>query len=160
MIIDYTDIRAVRPIAENLIDEKRLAPYIDEADKLYLLPALGATLHKAVETDKTTYATLFAGGYYDADTRHFAGLTQAAGYLAYARFVRNQNVNVTPFGVVQKQTQYSNPVDEKTIVRTANEAEKIGLEYLRQCVEYLKFGGQIDQNEKTKTKKKFKTIGD
>jgi hypothetical protein len=160
MIINYTDIRAVRPIAENLIDEKRLAPYIDEADKLYLLPALGATLHKEIETDKTTYATLLAGGYYDADTRHFAGLTQATGYLAYARFVRNQNLNITPFGVVQKQTQYSNPVDEKTIIRVANEAEKIGLEYLHQCVEYLKNEGKIDKNQKIKTIKKFKTIGD
>ena len=73
------------------------------------------------------------------------------GYLVYSRFIRNQNVNATAFGIVQKQGQFSDVVDEKTIVRTANDAEKIGLEYLRQVVDY------INSNLPENKKKVFKT---
>lgn len=161
MITTTEDIRAVRPIAENVNDVKRLIPYIDECEKLYLLTSVGAIQFKAIE-NKTiaNYSILMAGGYYDNDTKYFAGLRAAMAYLVYSRFVRNQNVNATAFGIVAKQGQYSENVDEKTIVRVSNEAEKVGLEYLRQCVDYLNFGKE--ENEKTTSVKrtKYSVIGD
>jgi hypothetical protein len=159
MIIEYADIRNVRPIAENIIDEKRIRPYIEEADKLHLLPALGALLHKNISDNKANYESLFSGGYYDDDRHYFAGLREAIGYLSYSRFIRNNSVSVTAFGVVVKQGDFSQPADEKTIVRIANESEKIGLEYLNQCIGYLKFIGKICEEKKTKTHLKFKSIG-
>ena len=178
MIITPANIRAVRPIAENVNDEKRLVPYIDECEKLYLIPAFGAKAYKQLEsdvlqdnngvplTDNTALGIssdidkLFDGCYYDNDNQHCEGLKKAMGYLVYSRFVRNQNINATAFGIVAKQGQFSETVDEKTIVRIANDAEKIGLEYLKQCVNYLNFGKQKEDKRIFKGKTKFKAIGD
>ena len=133
MIITTEDIRAIRPIAENVNDIKRLIPYIDECEKLYLLKSVGAVQFKKIE-DKSiaNYSVLMAGGYYDA----------------------------TAFGIVVKQGQFSETVDEKTIVRTANDAEKIGLEYLKQCVDYLNFGKEKSEQTISVKRNKFRVIGD
>jgi hypothetical protein len=160
---------------------KRLVPYIEECEKLFVLPALGAKLYKQLESDilqdnngspitensgsnilvgGTNLTDLLDGCYYDSDTKHCEGLKKAMGYLVYSRFVRNQNVSVTAFAVVTKQGQFSEAVDEKTIVRIANDAEKIGLEYLRQCVNYLNFGKEKADQRNIKPRIKFKVIGD
>ena len=159
MIIDFEDIRSVRPIAENLLDEKRLKPYIVEAESLYLKPVFGIALFKNIEDNKDEYMLLLNGGAYNEDKSYLEGLRIAVGYLAYSRFLINNPVNVTAFGVVQKTTQYSEPVDEKTLVRASNDAKKIGEEYLRQCVEYLKFKGLLDSCKPIKVRNKFKSIG-
>ena len=181
MIITPADIRAVRPIAENVNDAKRLIPYIDECEKLYVLPALGAKLYKQIESNvlrssdgepltdnsgenllvgNTELQLLFQGCYYNDDAQHCEGLIKAMGYLVYSRFVRNQNVNVTAFAVVTKKSEFSESVDDKTIVRIANDAEKIGLEYLKQCVDYLNFGKQREDKRIFKGRQNFKAIGD
>ena len=69
-------------------------------------------------------------------------------------------MNATAFGIVVKQGQFSETVDEKTIVRTANDAEKIGLEYLRQVVDYINSNLPESEKKVFKTKSKFKIIGD
>lgn len=161
MITTAQDIRAIRPIAENVNDVNRLIPYIDECEKLYLLPSVGAVRFKKIE-DKSidNYNALMDGGYYDEETKYFAGLRAAMGYLVYSRFVRNQNVNATAFGIVAKQGQYSENVDEKTIIRVSNDAEKIGLEYLKQCVDFLNFGKEKSEQTISVKRNKFRVIGD
>lgn len=160
MIITVEDIRKVRPIADNLNDEKRLLPYIDECEKLFLIPAIGASLYKKINDNISEYEELLSGGYYDNDTKYFNGLRQAMGYLVYSRFVRNQNVNATAFGMVFKEGQFSEKVDEKTIVRIANDAEKIGLRYLSECVEYLNYSSDSCETKQVIRNKKFRVIGD
>lgn len=156
-MIQYSDIRKIRPIAENMIDEKRLLPYMNEVERLELIPAFGALLYKKIEDNPDQYKVLFNGGYYNDGSAYFAGLSEACGYLVYSRFVQNQNVNVTAFGVVQKVSQYSEPMDEKTIVRVSNEARNIGVEYLNQCLCYLRFIGEI-QDGCCMGEKKVKSI--
>lgn len=46
MIITPNDIRKVRPIANNIEDIARIEPYIDNAEKLDILPEIGASLYK------------------------------------------------------------------------------------------------------------------
>lgn len=173
MIITPTDIRAIRPIAENVNDIKRLVPYIDECEKLFVLPALGAKQYLAIETAITNSTketnpaplsdgikNLLNGCYYDSDNQHCEGLKKAMGYLVYSRFVRNQNVNVTAFAIVSKNSEFSEKVDDKTIVRISNDAEKVGLEYLKQCVDFLNFGKEQSDKRIFKGRQKFKAIGD
>lgn len=180
MIITTEDIRAIRPIAENVNDIKRLIPYIDECENLFLIPILGASLYKKLDeaalmtnsgipiaTNEVQLIYLaenikeiFEGCYYENDTKYHNGLKKAMGYLVYSRFVRNQNINVTAFAVVTKQGQFSETVDEKTIVRTANDAEKIGLEYLRQAVDYINSNLPESEKKVFNPKSKFKIIGD
>lgn len=142
-MIQYEDIRNIRPIAENLLDLKRLKPYIEEVEKLLLMPAFGASLFRKIDEEREMYGELYSGGYYDDGKRWFAGLSAAAGYLVYSRLVRDQSCNVTAFGVVQKVSQYSEPMDERTVVRMSNDAENIGVEYLNQCLDYLRFIGEL-----------------
>ena len=172
MIIQPQDIRAVRPIAENVNDEKRLVPYIEECETLYLITKLGAkqflSIEKAIKDSQLetpvplpeAITSLMDGCYFDSDNQHCQGLKQAMGYLVYSRFVRNQNVNATAFGIVTKQGQFSENVDEKTIIRISNDAEKIGLEYLKQCIDFLNFGKEKRDHRNFKQKCKFKAIGD
>ena len=118
---------------------------------------------------QTQWDKFLDGDYYtcgdcscDSDgMKYSAGLIAAISYLAYARMLPNQPLNVTAFGVVQKTTNLSEPVDEKTLFRAANEARKIGLEYLRQAVDHLRCEGFIEDCRKKGTKryKKFKSIG-
>jgi len=163
MIITPEDIRSVRPISENVNDVKRLIPYIEEAEKIYLIKAIGAVKYKELEADKPNFENftlLMDGGYYDDDKVYFSGLRSAMGYLVYGRFVRNQNINATAFGIVAKQGQFSEQVDEKTIVRISNDAEKTGLEFLKQCVDFLNFGKDRSQQRVVNQKCRFKSIGD
>lgn len=163
MIFTPEDIREVRPISENVNDIKRLSPYIDECENLFLIPAIGSKQYKALE-EATTPLTeelenLLNGCYYADDAKYCSGLKKAMGYLVYSRFVRNQQANATAFGMVTKRSEFSEPLDEKTIVRIANDAEKIGLEYLQQCVDYYNYGKECSEKQNY-TRTKIKIIGD
>lgn len=117
---------------------------------------MGAKRFKEIEADKSSYQVLFDGGYYNDDANYFAGLNEAVGYLVYARLLKNNSVNVTAFGNVVKLGQFSEQIDERTLIRAANEAEKIGVEYLNQCLDYLH---RETGNERRVSKLKFKSIG-
>ena len=149
----------MRPIAENMNDGKRLAPYIREAENLYLKPVIGAKLYKDIEENKTEYSILLDGGPYDNDTKDFPGLREAMGYLVFNRFARNDQVNVTAFSLVYKVGEFSERVDDRTVVRIVNDAEKIGLEYLHQCIEYMRFMGMLEKCKPIRKIRKFKAIG-
>ena len=159
MITGFEDVRKARPIAENINDAKRLAPYIEEAETLWLKPIIGAKLYREIEADKPSFSDLINGVLYDNDTKDFPGLGITMGYLSFSRFVRNQNVNITAFGVVIKRGDLSEPAEDKTIVRIANDAEKIGLEYLDQCIEYMRYKGYINRCNTVRRIRKFKPIG-
>lgn len=194
-IIKPEDIRKVRPIAENIIDIKRIEPYIYEAETLNLMPAIGVGLYQQftsdsfnhemqsigkviietnggnnIELTSEKWEKLLDGGYYtcencscDSDKKKYsAGLRAAISYLAYAKMLPNQPINITAFGVVRKTTTLSEPVEEKALFRATNEAKKIGLEYLRQSVDHIRCEGFIDDCKKGKPDKryvKFKAIG-
>ncbi|MDR1544958.1 MAG: hypothetical protein LBS50_11275 [Prevotellaceae bacterium] len=175
MIATAENIRNVRPIADNIDDTKRIEPYIREAETLDVLPALGAGLYKQfsegvtnneITTDSGNVITLtdedfmriLEGCYFDRDRQHSEGLYSAIAYLAYSRFMKNNQLNVTAFGVVFKQGEFSEKADEKTIVRMSNEAHSIGMEYLSQVVNYLKFSNIICYKKNVKLIK-FKAIG-
>lgn len=159
MLITPAHIRTYRPIAANLDDEKRLAMYITEAEHLYIIPAIGAHLYHSIVNNPADYEALLGGGYYDDNKRHFAGLRAAIAMFSYARFVRNQNITVTPFGVKEKLSLDSNSIDERTLVRHANEAEAIANEYLRQCLAYLQFTDKPCTPYAKSRKAKYKAVG-
>jgi hypothetical protein len=50
-IITAEDIRQVRPIANNVIDIKRIEPYINEAEILDVMPAIGIGLYERFTSD-------------------------------------------------------------------------------------------------------------
>jgi hypothetical protein len=172
------------------VSKSGIEPYIREVETLDVIPAIGVSLYKQITDEgfksllangiqittnngakiltQTQWDKFMDGGFYTCNNcscvdneRYSAGLIAAISYLAYARMLPNQPLNVTAFGMVQKTTTLSEPVDEKTLFRAANEARKTGLEYLRQSVDHLRCEGFIDSCKEIRSKRniKFKAIG-
>lgn len=188
MIINADFIRKYRPIAQNIDSERievyireteslDIAPVI--GDRIFSkLSDLGPiVIDKAsVELKDDTGANIFVGfegelpadlwkllngGTYDdkcGEPVRFEGLRVAEAYLAYARFVRNHSINITPFGVVQKVGDDSTAVSNATIASIALDAERIGKEYLSRTVRYWK---HIHEDSKVRTQNipRFVPIG-
>lgn len=152
MILNYSDLRNVRPVAENINDPARLEPYIREAETLRLVDAIGANLYRWLdETDfsgpgpfqygnvaitKDQYTAVMEGGYYDGGRSE--GLKIAIAYIAYSRFIVNNPINPTAFGVRYKDGEFSTRVEDNIIIRSSNEARNIGEAYLEKAIEHLK----------------------
>ena len=123
------------------VNAERLEPYIMEAQRLDIKPFLGEELyHDFVENvDTTNYKKLLSGGDYTYGnyTYYFNGIKPALVYFAYSRFLQNQGVTVTGFGVVQKKTEFSDQVDNDTLSRLVTSAREVGYAYLREVETFL-----------------------
>ena len=60
-IISSDDIRKVRPIAENVLDFKRIDPYIREVEQLDVMPEIGISLYQQI-TDESFTQSLTENG--------------------------------------------------------------------------------------------------
>ena len=176
MITQSTDVRDIRAIAENLNDTKRLDPYILEAEQAEVMDTIGAKVYKALSawtSGNLTYTNcagatvtfsasevgvLLNGGYYDSDNCHCKGLKPATCYLSYARFIRNNQTNVTAYGVVVKSGQLSEPADTKAIQMQSNDAKKIGDSYLESVYKFIKYKEGLVKDSTRKNSSKFKVI--
>lgn len=166
MILSPEDIRKVRPVAENLNDPSRLVTYMREAEALRLIDAIGAGLYRwfdesdfwgdgpfvyarpdgvKISITRQEYDTIMDGGYYTTDCGMFKteGLRAAIAYIAYSRFVVNNPITPTAYGVVYKDGQFSTRVEDSVMVRSSNEAKKIGEAYLDGVVAHLKALGLL-----------------
>jgi hypothetical protein len=137
MIASINDIKNIRPIADN-IPSSRITIYLKEAENLYVIPAFGASLFKNISDNQENYTTLLEGGFYDNNKHYFAGLRKSIAYIAYSKMILNQDFNVTAFGTMFKNSEYSEHSNEKTLLRISNDALAIGLRYLDECLYYLK----------------------
>lgn len=164
MIITVNDIRAVRPMAQNL-DDNRVEMYIREAEILDVVPAITAEVYEVLDAGENLTAEeqmMLNGGYYDAGCgkRMFEGIKVATAYLAYARFLRNNQVNVTPYGVVAKIGEESSSTEYGLVASRAAEAENIGRALLADAMRY--WSSVTDAcacGKAQRTKRKFVAIG-
>jgi hypothetical protein len=162
MIATPDDIRKVRPVAENISDMKRIEPYIIESEHLLVLPVITAGLYRqfdeldlsepgpfqftaqngsVVTLTKDQVNIILTGGYYTggcgSSDKYTQGLITAIAYLAYHRFLPNHPLNATAFGVVTKNGEFSEPAEEKSLVRASNEAKNIGYAILNEAVDCM-----------------------
>jgi len=182
MIITPDHIRQTHSIALSIDSSVRIDNFIREAEDLWVRPALGPEMYFKIEQsvlmDNTEhpitdnlgglilfrhlgdYELLLTGGYYDSNKKHCVGLIQAVAYLAYSRLILQNQVNVTSFGTVQKISAMSEPIDIQVVSRIARETEKIGLGYLKQCIDCLEYSKSLLCNmDRATIKKRFKVIG-
>ncbi len=162
MIISETDIRNIRPVSGNLNAKDRLEPYIREVEKLYLIPTLSPKLYKMIDENPEKYEILLNGGYYNDDECYFAGIKEAAAYLVYSRFLYNQSIVVTPFGVVNKDNELSDQAAREEITYQANQAKELGIQYLKEVIKYCTFAQLIKSPAKgeavVESKRKFRVV--
>lgn len=170
MIIKVEDIRQYREIALNT-QKNRVEIFIRECEELDIVPAIGVDEFDRLDT--TTYEQLtleeqmlLDGGTYE-DTcgkkHRFAGLKAAESYLVFSRFVNVHPAQVTPYGVVVKEGDDSQPASAQTIAAVSKDAEKIGRKHLADCVDYWQFVQQdcsCRAHRIPAQKRKFTAIGD
>lgn len=172
MIISVQDIRKYREIAQNT-QQNRIEIFIRETEQLDVLPLLGVEeterLSKAGEPDSPVELIddekkLLDGGTYTdiyGKMQKFEGLKAACSYLTYARFIRNHPLQVTPFGVVVKETDESSPASAQAIAGAAKDSEKIGRQYLAEAVKFWNSVQKAAPCQPTPyQRRKFIAIGD
>lgn len=144
-LITISDIKDLKTISLNTNTEKKLDPFILEAQQFDLKKLMGDAFYLDFMNDfdgspsLSTYSDLFngttfiCGGY----TYKHEGIKTVLAYLAYARYVLNSNVESTAFGTVNKITAESRSVDEKTINRLYAQAYNGAMEYWADVKKYL-----------------------
>lgn len=89
-----------------------------------------------VTITKDQYTAVMEGGYYEGGRSE--GLKVAIAYIAYSRFIVNNPISPTAFGVRYKDGEFSTRVEDNIIVRSSNEARNIGEAYLEKAINHLK----------------------
>lgn len=122
------------------IDSEKIETYIRESENIDIKPTLGDTLFLDIKEQPQNYSLLLEGGAYEkncGEKRLFAGLKTALAYYTYARIIKNGDGNVTRFGFVNKDNEYSSRPDFKEKVMAYNDAFSMADRYLKECLRYL-----------------------
>lgn len=122
------------------IDEDKIETYIRESESIDIKSALGDELYLDVKEHPEKYELLLDGGTYEdnrGEKKMFMGIKTALAYYTYARIVKNGDGNVTRYGFVQKEDEYSSRPDIKEKVMAYNDVFSIADRYLKECVLFL-----------------------
>ena len=95
--------------------------------------------HVTADSMYANYQLLLNGTSYtlNSQTIYFDGLKPFVGYMTLARFIQNNQVNVTRYGVVQKTVNESQSVDPQVLRQVVNELRSNAVTYVRQIKTYL-----------------------
>lgn len=171
-LITPAHIKAYRPTAD--IADDRITPYILEAQHNDLRPALNDVLYYDLMTKftdsgdamYTKYQELINGKAYtyNSNTVYFSGLAPMVAYHALARFLVNNPVNITRFGVVQKVNPQSEPISIAAIQAVVHELRSAAISYQNELIQFLETNitdyplyntGGASENLSTRTSFKF-----
>lgn len=136
LLINIDDIKQYRAVS---LDQKRCDPFIVEVQENDLRPVLNDALYrdfteKVFSTGDPMYAnyqTLLNGGSYliNGVTINYPGIKPMLCYFALSRIVMNNQINVTMYGVVQKNIDQSSPVEAGALKLMVTELRSVALSY-------------------------------
>jgi hypothetical protein len=147
LIITIDNIREFRPLART-IDPARIQPYIQEAQQIDLKQLLGPALYLDFYTKYddssqgatyTAYQELLKGKTYTYGGKSIEhpGLIGYLVYSALARFMPNNQVNATSFGVVMKDWEGSTAVDANMMRQVVTELRSNALAFKADIEKFL-----------------------
>ena len=122
------------------VDEDKIETYIRESESIDIKSALGDALYLDMKEHPEKYELLLDGGTYEdklGEKKMLMGIKTALAYYTYARIVKNGDGNVTRYGFVQKEEEYSSFADIKEKVMAYDDAFSIADRYLKECVMFL-----------------------
>lgn len=183
-IITGDTIRMYRQVAKNITPE-RIDTAIHEAQELDIMPKIGADLYgiyealgadnielmPPMEGEQASFDCeltpeqykMLNGGYYDdcnGRKHKIQGIKVALAYYAYARFIKANSAQVTPFGVVVKEGDDSRSASAETIAELASDARRIADQYMTENCEYWKSVSECCSRKGQGTRKRIIAIGD
>jgi hypothetical protein len=162
-LITISDIIGLKTISVNVNADKKLNPFILEAQQFDLKELMGSEFYLEFINDfvgspsLSLYSDLFNGCefvYCEKTIRH-EGIKSVLAYLSYARYVLNSNVEATAFGTVNKITEESRHVEDKTIKRLYEQAYAGAMSYWKDVVKYLEVQDYETWNSKNKKKRAY-----
>lgn len=144
-LITPAQIKAYRPTAD--LDDARVTPFILEAQQNDLRPILNDLLYYDLMKRFTDSADAMYANYqnlingvdysYNGGTIHFSGIKPMLAYYALARFIVNNPINITRFGVVQKVNPQSEPISSAVINSVVNDLRSTAMNYQLDLVKFL-----------------------
>src|SRR3989304_7812542 len=143
-LITYADIAPYKHITSNLASGK-FSMYLLEAQEFDLRPLLGTELFIDLLEDAEAspafdiYSDLMNGSTYTKNEKKFKheGLIPVLAYYTYSRYLQSSGANSTPFGMVQKTNDFSQPSPEKTIARLVSQAQSGAKAYWERVQRYI-----------------------
>lgn len=152
ILIDASDIRPYAQVSILIEQEDQLHPYILAAQNNDIKPILGNVFWTDLVQNRNLqkYKDLMEGGNYtkEGDTLSFSGLKAAIAEYTYARYVMGKNIQDTPFGMVTKESDYTQPASAKQLAEVAAAHRSAGQNYLMEVIDFL--------NQNTTTYDKYK----
>lgn len=139
-LITTDELRSLARDMSQHVDKNRIEVYIRESENIDIKSALGDALFLDVKEYPDKYNELLFGGVYEdrcGIKKTFSGLRIALAYYTYARIVKNGDSNVTRYGLVNKDSEYSSRPDIKEKIIAYNDAFSVANMYLKECVAYL-----------------------
>jgi len=144
-LITLADIKTFKALSINTAGLK-IDSQINEAQEFDLRPLLGDEFYMDLLEDFSaspsleTYSDLFNGVTYtyENETYQHDGIKAMLCYYAYARYLNTSNTNSTAFGMVQKLTDDSEPISEKTVSRLVSQALNGAKIYENRVLDYLR----------------------
>ena len=143
--VEKTDFHDLRYMANSVKSDQLLNQCVSEAMIFDIQPLLGSALFYELVSqfdakDLTELnAKLLDGGtylYYD-NTYIFQGLKKCVAYYAFARYTKRDGVKYTASGPVMKDDDLSDPINDKTRVRLANEDYEMAGALRAEVMQYL-----------------------
>ena len=129
-LIVRSDITNIRDISAN-ISNVRIDPYIREAQELDLKNFIGDDLYAELMTEALTS--------FSANNQTLLDdyLKRPLAFFSYARFLEAQPANVTRYGVVRKENDYSENLSVSDVQKLADMTRKAGNAYFDEARKYL-----------------------
>lgn len=148
----------VRPMS-NKIKDDRILPYIEEVEQRIVKPRISDELYIDLllwidAEDKTSfpeeYEMLMNGGIYEtySGKKIFKGLKMAVNYYVYAKILKNNDLNITRFGVVSKEEEYSSRVELSNRLAAEKDVLQVADGYISECIDYLNVTKNITKFKK------------
>lgn len=138
-----------RPVSRN-IDDARLLVCIDEAEQIDVKPTIGDELLLQLldEQNFVKFNDLLNGCQFSKRTHK--GLKAVIAYYAYARLIRIADTNVTRYGVVSKDDDYSTRISENERRTAVADARNVADRYFSETIAYMRYKGLLSPCMRTR----------
>lgn len=138
LFLAKADLTDFRDISANIADEK-INIFIREAQSIEARGFLGNSLWYLMQNDwngtdfdDDRFNDLWFGADYtnkDGETIRFNGYISAVSYFTYARFLKQQQVNVSRFGVESVQNEISEDISNAQVRSKEKDALQVAFNY-------------------------------
>lgn len=139
LLITQADIIAIESYSSNTDFEKKLRPYIIDAQDFHVRELIGEEFWIDLCVNPGNYPDLLSEKIYTygGHTYQHPGLKAVIVEYAYSLYKGDANVHDTPYGLQMKKNDYSEAVPESTVARHVKRGQSQAEAYWKRVEAYL-----------------------